>query len=119
MAAPDAPAVPVLRSAVVRSVERRGLRAVSVEVGMSHTGLLAFINGGEPRTYTLTKLRAWYVKHGAALDVVDLDALEGAVRLLLNGVPDEHQGEGSKRIMAAVRETYKAAGLPAPKWARG
>lgn len=80
---------------------------------MTRNGLLAFLQGAEPRAYTLKKLHAWYVTHGAELGVVDVDALDAAVSLLLDGVPDEHWAEGRKGIMGAVRETYQAAPVAA------
>jgi hypothetical protein len=86
---------------------------------MSHTGLMAFVDGGEPRPGTLRKLQAWYVKHAAELGPVDEDAIHAALAVLLDGVPEEEKEEGRRRILAAIRETYRAGKTPPPSWLKG
>ncbi|HEY7769478.1 hypothetical protein [Longimicrobium sp.] len=49
-----------IREAVVAAVERSSLRAVARDVDVSASGLRKFIEGAEPYTPTLKKLRRWH-----------------------------------------------------------
>jgi hypothetical protein len=116
MAAPESVRVPAIRAAVAAAIERRTLRGVAAEIGMSHTGLMAFVGGGEPRPGTVRKLQAWYVKHAAELGPVDEDAIHAALALLLDGIPERDVPPARERVLAAIRESFSRSGAPRPAW---
>ena len=116
MAAPEPTRVPAIRAAVAAAIERRTLRGVATEIGMSHTGLMAFVDGGEPRPGTVRKLQAWYVKHAAELGPVDEDAIQAALAMLLDGIPQSEVPAARERVLAAVREIFSRSGAQLPAW---
>lgn len=116
MSAPEPVRVHVLRNAVIQASDRRTLRAVAAEIGMSHSGLFSFIEGGEPRSATLKKLQAWYIKHAAEPGGTDADAVEAALAVLLDGIPNAEMPAARERLMAEIRDSFKRTGAPPPVW---
>lgn len=106
-----------IRSAVMLAVERRTLRGVAAELGVTHPAVLNFIEGAEPRPATLRKLQAWYVQHGAGLSDVSGEAIDAALALLVSGVPEPQRVSARERLLTALRDAYAAAGavIP-PEW---
>lgn len=104
-----------IRSAVMLAVERRTLRAVAAELGISHPAVLNFMDGAEPRPATLRKLQAWYVQHGAGPSDVSGTTIDAALAVLVSGVREPERGAAKLRLVAALREAYDAAGVPVPQ----
>jgi hypothetical protein len=52
-----------IRAALWRYLDGESLRQTAREVGMSPTGLSNFLNGAQPYTPTVRKLRKWYEEH--------------------------------------------------------
>lgn len=108
--------VGVLRHYVVRESERRTLRAVAAEIGMSHSGLFSFLQGGEPRPATLKKLQQWYMRHRADIESAHAASAKVALDVLLEGVAEDRQQGVRAQILSAVRAAYEQSGLPIPEW---
>jgi len=119
VAAPKSARLSVIRSAVAEAAAACTLRGVAAEIGMSHTGVLAFLGGGEPRQTTLRKLNEWYTKHAAEAGTVDADGINAALAVLLNAVPDVDREEGRRTPLDALRGACKAARVPPPDWLKG
>src|SRR6476661_8499936 len=54
-----------IREVASARVQATSLRRVAREIGMSPTGLRKFLDGTEPYTPTLHRLRVWYVRYAA------------------------------------------------------
>lgn len=118
MNAPEPVRVHVLRNAILQASERRTIRAVAAEIGMSHSGLFSFLEGGEPRASTLKKMQAWYVKHAVEPGSTDADAVEAALTVLLDGIPEAEMPAARERVFTAIRESFKQSGAAPPAWLR-
>lgn len=116
MAASGSARLQSLRSAVAEAVERSSLRRVAVAVGMSHTGLLAILEGGVPRPSTLRKLEAWYIRQSAGTHEVDAATAASALALLLDGIPKKDLPAVRDEIRGAVREAFRVRRLEPPGW---
>ena len=119
MAAPESARLSVIRSAVADAAERRTLRGIAAEIGMSHPGVLAFLGGSEPRPTTLKKLNAWYTKHAAETGAVDADAVSAALVVLLTGVRKPEREGAHAGTLAALRKAYTAGEAPPPEGLKG
>jgi hypothetical protein len=78
----SAPGIGVIRAAAQTRADGSSLRTVAKEIGLSYTGLRAFLRGGKPQAETRRRLVAWYgrLKSGSA----SYPSPELAVDLLLN-----------------------------------
>lgn len=107
--------VPVgeLREAARRRVAETNLRSVAAEIGLSYSGLRAFLNGTEPFTSTVAKLRAWYGRTEAG----KVERKRAALRELVEDLPESERERAMEEIRAVLRKRWKAAGKDAPEWA--
>lgn len=113
------PGVPVstLRAAVAEAVARTSSHAVAREVGMSAPSLRDFINGSEPRQATVRKLAEWYVRTAADRgDVLSEGTARAALALLVEPIPPERREDALRELVDAIERSYRAAGVPVPKW---
>lgn len=113
-----APSTIVLRAAVERVASATSIRAVSRSIGMSHGGLVKFLEGSEPRSSTRRRLVEWYAREGSQAHGDSSDAIDAAVALLLEGLPDGLRGDGRALILNVVSEIFRRAGVDVPPWAK-
>jgi hypothetical protein len=114
-----APSLEVLRAAVRRAAEVGSLRTIAEQIGISHVGVVKFLEGAPPRPSTRRKLLEWYVREGATAGEVSPEMVAAALRLLLTGLPDEARVKGSTQVAQTVQSIYREAGMRVPDWIAG
>lgn len=117
----DRPAVPIerLRELLGARVEASSIRSVAKEVGLPPNGLSYFLEGGSPRTATVRKLEAWYVRDAARTEGQTADeAGRAALTLLVRYVPPGARKGARARMIALLDALCREADVPTPAWAR-
>jgi hypothetical protein len=110
--------VRVLRQAAREAMERTSSRAVARDVDMSPLGLREFIAGAEPRSATIRKLTAWYIRqreHGSDAPV-DVDTAEAAIAFLLEHIPAQHRYDTRAALLELIRSKGRQVGVASPAW---
>jgi hypothetical protein len=110
--------VRVLRQAAREAMERTSSRAVARDVDMSPLGLREFIAGAEPRSATIRKLTAWYIRqreHGSDAPV-DVDTAEAAIAFLLEHIPAQHRDDTRAALLELIRSKGRQVGVASPAW---
>lgn len=112
----DAPSLPVsrLREAAQRAVDASSLRAVAEAVGISHPGLMKFLDGSEPHPATLTKLMRWYLRASAV--PLDEETALAAIELLVRSVPEPERERVRAGLLDVLREGHRKRGNDPPPW---
>ncbi len=86
---------------------------------MSVTGFRAFLQGSNPFESTREKLTVWYLRHTAAGEPGQtLDVVEAALAVLVEAIPPEKRADAMRELVDAMERSYRAAGVPIPKWPR-
>lgn len=119
---PGEPRIPVrvLRLAAREAMERTSSRAVARDVDMSPLGLREFIAGAEPRSATIRKLTAWYIRqreHGSD-PPVDAETAEAAIAFLLEHIPAQHRGDVRAALIELIDTEGNRQGAVTPAWLR-
>jgi hypothetical protein len=112
------PPVAVLRQAADRAVAHTSLRSVAEQVGLTHRGLSRFLGGSDPRSATVLKLRAWYVRRAARAGAVTADTAAAALAVLVDGFASPERDRVAADIVGVLRFAYTASGGAAPPWIR-
>lgn len=110
--------VSVLRQAAREAMERTSSRAVARDVEMSPLGLREFIAGAEPRSATIRKLTAWYLRqreHGSDAPV-DAQTAEAAIAFLLEHIPAQHREDTRAALLELIRSKGRQVGVAFPAW---
>jgi hypothetical protein len=110
--------VSVLRQAAREAMERTSSRAVARDVDMSPLGLREFIAGAEPRSATIRKLTAWYIRqreHGSDAPV-DAETAEAAIAFLLEHIPAQHRDDVRAALIQLIDSKGQQVGAPEPAW---
>lgn len=106
-----------IRAAVSRAVERKSLRSVAGDIGMSPTGLRLMLDGAEPYAKTWDKLQVWFSLHqkdvGSELPPQTVASL---LRRLLGSIPEQWQHGAQLRALNGFEEAFRFAGVAAPAW---
>jgi hypothetical protein len=108
----------VLRQAAREAMERTSSRAVARDVDMSPLGLREFIAGAEPRSATIRKLTAWYIRqreHGSDAPV-DAETAEAAIAFLLEHIPAQHRDDTRAALLELIRGKGRQVGVASPAW---
>ncbi|HZG42355.1 MAG TPA: hypothetical protein VEY93_05295 [Longimicrobium sp.] len=110
--------VSVLRQAAREAMERTSSRAVARDVDMSPLGLREFIAGAEPRSATIRKLTAWYIRqreHGSDAPV-NAETAEAAIAFLLEHIPAQHRDDARAALIQLIDSKGQHVGAPEPAW---
>lgn len=110
--------VSVLRQAAREAMERTSSRAVARDVEMSPLGLREFIAGAEPRSATIRKLTAWYIRqreHGSDAPV-EAETAEAAIAFLLEHIPAQHRDDTRAALLELIRSKGRQVGVASPAW---
>ena len=84
---------------------------------MSPSGLHTFLGGTSPHYSTVRKVTAWYVKEAyRGPDVASVEALNAALGLLTQHLPDPARSEAECAILDVVRERSLGSRTPVPTW---
>jgi hypothetical protein len=111
--------VDVLREAVRSAVKASGQRQVARDIGMSATGLRAFLKGGEPFEATRQKLTAWYVRTAQERGEHTSPATaRAALGILLEGLPEKEREELEAEFLRALAAKWRALRRSPPEWLR-
>ena len=116
----DKPAVPIgrLRELLAARVEASSIRSVAKEVGLPPNGLNYFLEGGSPRTATVRKLEAWYVREASRREGQPTsEAGFAALTILARYVPPAARNQARTRITTLIGELCREADVPVPVWA--
>jgi hypothetical protein len=118
----DADALPgatvhYLRGLAANRVERTSLRRVAAEIGMSPTGLKKFLQGTDPYSPTVRRLRSWFVEHADQdenpLRVEEADA---ALSVLVHDLPPDPRRHTAGGVLDCLGTGYDMAGRGRPAW---
>lgn len=110
--------VSVLRQAAREAMERTSSRAVARDVDMSPLGLREFIAGAEPRSATIRKLTAWYIRqreHGGDAPL-DVDTADASIALLLQHIPSQHRVKVRAALLDLIESKGHQVGATPPAW---
>lgn len=117
---PGEPRIPVrvLRQAAREAMERTSSRAVARDVEMSPLGLREFIAGAEPRSATIRKLTAWYIRQRehASDSPVDAQTAEAAIAFLLEHIPAQHRDGVRAALIGLIDSEGKRRDAAEPAW---
>jgi hypothetical protein len=85
-------------------VEKMTLRDVAAAIGMSHSGLFSFLQGGTPYSRTRRQLAAWYVRasheSGPAIKPEELEAAITLIEEYIHSATSEEQAKYRARAIA-------------------
>ncbi|HEY7770886.1 hypothetical protein [Longimicrobium sp.] len=110
--------VSVLRGAVRDAIDRTSSHVVAKAVGLSAPGIREFANGSEPRSATIRKLTAWYIRqreHGSDAPV-DAETAEAAIAFLLEHIPAQHRDDVRAALIQLIDSKGRQVGAPEPAW---
>lgn len=106
------------RELVRRATETRSILAVAKELGISHTGLKYFLDGGTPRSAVTAKLRHWVMRTSSADSRDRALAAELAFETLIESLPTAGRAKAVRSLLTALAAAYEGAGDPIPTWLR-
>jgi hypothetical protein len=102
-----------VRNHLIAANETHSLRALAGTVGVGPSTLHGFMEGTDPHPRIRRKLLDWYADQiGAAPDRV-----QGALDVLLEGMPEDEMEGARTDLRRAVAELYLARELQPPSWA--
>jgi hypothetical protein len=90
--------------------------ATASSIGMSAPGLRNFLDGGTPRRSTFRKLSEWYVRQAASAGDVSDEAIEAALALMLEGLPESGRADAARMVLDVLRTAYQKHGAHVPGW---
>lgn len=106
------PATPAdLRNAAALAVEQSSLRSVSREIGLSPTGLKKFLNGTNPYSPTLRRLRRWNEERMIGLPNLDPTLIAISLDLLFRDCDPDVAAVQKERAYACL-ELHHGVAIP-------
>lgn len=106
-----------LRGSVAAHAENTSLRRVASAIGMSATGLKKFLDGADPYSPTLQRLRTWYVKYAAVPGGhLGLEDASAALNVLLADLAPEARHRMAGQVIDALVGGYGKTGGDSPAW---
>lgn len=106
-----------IREVAAARVENTSLRGVAREIGLSPMGLKNFLNGTEPYSPTLRRLRSWYVRTaGVQAGKVDAEDATAALAVLVHDLAATPRRQVAVTVLDAVGEGYEQSGVVKPDW---
>lgn len=111
--------VAMVREAARAYMEATSGRKAAADIGLSKTGLRAFVAGTDPHPGTLRKLSEWYVRTAAERDeALMVQTAAAALALLTEHLPSGQRAEAERRILGVLEEATKADKVTLPAWLR-
>lgn len=106
-----------LRETAAQRVRATSLRRVAREIGMSPTGLRKFLNGSEPYSPTLHRLRTWYLQYAAeSHPQVSAQDASAALAVLTHDLPPSSRRNAADGVLDTVARGYERSGRSRPAW---
>jgi len=102
-----------IREALRIAIERKTLRFVAVQVGMSPTGLQQFVAGARPYGKTKERTRAWFYRQSEMNALAPDDAVR-FLRQFVGTLPEPDRAIA--RLLDSVESLYREQGMYAPAW---
>ena len=114
---PESVPLEQLRRALQQRIAETSFRIAAREVGMSPSGLHTFLGGTSPHYSTVRKITAWYVREAyRGPDAASMEALQAALGLLTQHLPDSARPDAERSILNVVRASSLASRTPLPEW---
>lgn len=101
------------RALARRRVRGTSLRAVARQVGLTPTGLSKILNGSNPQSATLSRLRSWYVWQEEQPTALDSHEALAALLTLTSVLPAPARPDRALEVLAVLREGF---GDAVPPW---
>jgi hypothetical protein len=95
------------------AIERKTLRFVASQVGMSPTGLQQFVAGSKPYGKTKERVRAWFYREAAMNALAPEDAAWFLRRFVVT-LPDPDRAIA--RLLDSLDALYRDEGMFTPDW---
>jgi hypothetical protein len=109
--------VSVLRDAVRDAIDRTSSHVVARAVGLSAPGIREFANGAEPRSATIRKLTAWYIREREpGSDALDAETAGAAIAFLLEHIPSQHRDGVRAALIEWIDSKGRQVGAVSPAW---
>ena len=106
-----------IREAAAARVLATSLRRVAREIGMSPTGLRKFLDGTEPYSPTVHRLRVWYVRFAALSDAaIAREDAEAALAVLTHDLAETPGRMAAGGMLESLGRGYEASGKSRPEW---
>lgn len=106
-----------IREVAAARVENNSLRSVAREIGLSPMGLRNFLNGTEPYSPTLRRLRTWYVRIAALQSGnVRTEDATAALAVLVQDLAATPRRKAAVTVLDAVGRGYEESGIVKPHW---
>ncbi|HEX2206640.1 MAG TPA: hypothetical protein VHG93_03105 [Longimicrobium sp.] len=106
-----------IREVAAARVRNTSLRGVAREIGLSPMGLKNFINGTEPYSPTLRRLRSWYVRYAAVQSGhVRAEDATAALAVLVHDLAATPRQKVAVTVLDAVGQGYEESGITRPGW---
>jgi hypothetical protein len=86
---------------------------------MSATGLLKFLEGGQPLAATRRRLERWYVLHGPGRvprGTLDAAVAMSVLRVLVQDMAPGRQRPMLEALVQSLADAYGVARMPEPAW---
>jgi hypothetical protein len=114
---PKSTSIRHIREVATARVQATSLRRVAREIGMSPTGLRKFLDGTEPYTPTLHRLRVWYVRFAATpAGEVTREEASAALAILTHDLSPTPQRVAANGILDLLARGYEVSGRTKPSW---
>lgn len=114
---PQVASIRHIREVLTARVNATSLRRVAREVGMSPTGLRKFLDGTDPYSPTVHRLRVWYLQFannpGPELEK---EAASAALAVLTHDLSPTPRAEAADGVLDAVGRGYEQSGRRRPGW---
>lgn len=109
--------IPRIREAAAARVLATSLRKVAREVGMSPTGLRKFLDGTDPYSPTVHRLRVWYVRF-ALLPAAEIsvDEADAALAVLTHELAETPRRVATAGMLDSLGHAYETSGRARPGW---
>jgi hypothetical protein len=114
---PQAASIRHIREVLCARVNATSLRRVAREVGMSPTGLRKFLDGTDPYSPTVHRLRVWYLKFAAEPGAeLGKEEASAALAVLTHDLSPTPRAEAADGVLDAVGRGYEQSGRRRPGW---
>jgi hypothetical protein len=106
-----------IREVATARVQATSLRRVAREIGMSPTGLRKFLDGTEPYTPTLHRLRVWFVRFAATpAGEVSHEEASAALAILTHDLSPTPRRMAAQGMLDLLARGYEVSGRARPAW---
>lgn len=111
--------VEIMREAARAYMEATSGRKAAADIGLSKTGLRAFIAGTDPHPATLRKLTAWHIRTARDRhERITAETAAVALAILTETLPAARRAKTEGEILTILERAIRAESIPPPSWVR-